>query len=93
MENTFSMQTTQLEFIKNYIEKLNKQHQLEILKILKKDLNIKINENKNGIFINLSLLSNELLNEILIYINYIKDQEKTLNVLETEKETYKLLLH
>jgi hypothetical protein len=79
----------ELENIKIYIEGLNKYHHIEILKILKKNTNIKINENKNGIFINLSLLSNETLDEIVKYINYIKDQEKTLNVLEKEKENYK----
>ena len=79
----------ELESIKNYIEGLNKYHHIEILKILKKSANIKINENKNGIFINLSLLSNETLDEIIKYINYIKEQEKTLNILEKEKENYK----
>ena len=39
-----------LNCLKESIEELSKFHQVEILKILKSDDSITINENKNGIF-------------------------------------------
>ena len=52
-----------LENIKKTIEEMNKFHQIEILKILSKNL-CKINENKSGVYINLSFLSKEIIDEI-----------------------------
>jgi hypothetical protein len=45
-----------LNELKNAIEKLNKNYQIEILDYLHKIPRIKLNENENGIFINLGLL-------------------------------------
>jgi len=77
-----------LENIKTYIENLSKFHQVEILKILSKNL-CKINENKSGVYINLSLLSNESLQAIKHYIQYIKEQEENFNTMEYQKEEFK----
>jgi len=77
-----------LENMKTYIENLSKFHQVEILKILSKNL-CKINENKSGVYVNLSFLSNETLQEIKDYINYIKDQEENFNTMEYQKEEFK----
>ena len=52
-----------LETVKRTIETMNKFHQIEILKILSKDL-CKINENKSGCYINMSFLSGETLAKI-----------------------------
>ena len=48
--------TIELEKIKTRIEKLTKEHQLEILKILNSAPDVKLNENKSGVYINLSFL-------------------------------------
>jgi hypothetical protein len=77
-----------LEGIKKKIESMNKFHQIEILKILSKDL-CKINENKSGCYINMSFLSNETLAKIKEYSNYTKKQEETINNMETQKEEFK----
>jgi hypothetical protein len=77
-----------LENIKTYIENLSKFHQVEILKILSKNL-CKINENKSGVYVNLSFLSNETLQEIKYYIEYIKKQEDSINTTEYQKEEFK----
>ena len=77
-----------LENMKNYIEKLNKYHQIEILKILSKNL-CKINENKSGIYVNLSFLPKQTLDEIKEYIEYTKEQEVSLNSVEFRKEEFK----
>jgi hypothetical protein len=78
-----------LEQMKNRIEAMNKQHHIEILKILKKYPSIKLNENKSGIFVNLSFLSKETIEEISKYIEYISDQESSIQQLETQKEEFK----
>lgn len=51
--------------------------------------NVIINENKYGIHINLSELSDEVLNELSNYVKYVNSQESYLNNAEKEKENYK----
>ena len=67
---------------------MNKFHQIEILKILSKNL-CKLNENKSGVYVNLSLLSKETLTGIKEYVDYIKEQEECLNTLEYQKNEFK----
>lgn len=82
--------TIELENIKTKVEKLNKEHQLEILKILRNqgEERVKINENKSGVYINLSFLPNDTIEKIRLYLNYVQDQEKMLCLAETQKEDY-----
>lgn len=77
-----------LENLKKTIETFNKYHQVEILKILTKNL-CKINENKSGCYVNLSFLNDESIVEIEKYIAYVKDQEESLNTMEYQKEEFK----
>jgi hypothetical protein len=85
--HTFS--TINLEIIKSKIENMSKKHHIEILKILKTNSLIKINENKSGIYINLSFLPNETINELYKYIDYISKQEDSLNNIENQKNMLK----
>ena len=78
-----------LEKIKQCIEMMNKHHQVEILKILKKNPTIKLNENKSGVYINLSFLPQDTLSELIDYIHYIQDQESTLSQIEIQKMEFK----
>ena len=57
--------------------------------ILKKNPTSKINENKSGVFINLSLLSVVVLEEIEFYLNYVHDQENSLLQFEYQKKEFK----
>ena len=75
-----------LEKLRKIIENLNNSHHLEIAKILKKN-NIKLTENNNGIFINLNNISCNVIEEIKKYIEFIKTQERLINIDETKKET------
>lgn len=75
----------QLLSIKNQLEQLTIKQQEEILKLLNK-LNISYSENNNGIFFNLSNLNNDQLKELEQYIEYTKDQEKTLQKIENVKD-------
>jgi len=89
MTNSFQITNESLTLIKNKIEKMTKNNQIEILKILKKHQNIKLNENKSGIFVNLSFLSKEIIEEIDKYVNYVNDQEIDINTIETQKQEFK----
>ena len=78
----------ELENIKNIIDKMDKNQHIEILKIINKDPAVKINENKSGIYINLSFLPENAMKEIKTYISYIQDQEKVLTQMENIKAEY-----
>ena len=82
-------ETDEMDILKNTIEKMDKMHHIEILKILKKHKSVKINENKNGIYINISLLPTNIIDELNNYLNYVNEQEKTISKLETQKEVFK----
>ena len=74
--------SSSLQFLKETIEDLPKFNQVEILRILNKDPDVRINENKNGIFVNLSLVNEERIKEIRNYVDYVNKQTKTLNEIE-----------
>jgi hypothetical protein len=68
---------------------MTKNHQLEILKILRNNPTVKLNENKSGVYINLSFLPKDTMEELLYYLNYIHDQENSLEKLELQKTAFK----
>ncbi len=75
--------------IREAIENMSKFNQIEILRILTRHKEVHINENKYGVHINLSDLSNTILDELLVYSDYVSTQELELNNIERQKETYK----
>lgn len=77
-----------LETIKKTIEQCPKHHQIAILKIIKNSSST-INENKSGIYINMSFLSEKTIDDIRTYIKYVQDQEQILTPLECQKEDFK----
>jgi len=85
----FQITNETLSSIKDKIERMPKNNQIEVLKILKKYQNIKLNENKSGVFVNLSFLSKEILEEIDKYVSYVNDQEMVINTIETQKQEFK----
>jgi len=68
-----------VEHIKIKIESMSKLQHIEVLKIIKKYKTIKINENKNGVYINISYLPKKTVQELELYIKYIDDQSTILN--------------
>ena len=60
------------------IESLENSHHIEIAKILKTN-NVYLNENSNGIFVNLNKISAIVYKEICNYIDFIKKQESDIN--------------
>ena len=80
----------ELTNIRDSIELMPKFNQVEILRILtQQSQDVTINENKYGIHINMSELSDSVVNELRLYINYVKSQEFQLNQNEQQKETFK----
>ena len=82
------MDNTGLLKIRDEVEKMEKIHQINILKIFKKH-NIDFTENSNGIFVNMTILRADILEEINSYISYVNLQQKQLNKVEQDKERYK----
>jgi hypothetical protein len=78
-----------LHEMKDRIENMPKHYQIEIGKLLIKQHKITYNENQNGIFINLSNISNEITNTLLQYIQYVDLQENQINHTEEEKNKLK----
>ena len=78
-----------VDSIRESIENMTKFNQIQVLKILMKYKEITINENKNGIYLNLSEFSNNILDELILYINYVTTQETELTNIETQKENFK----
>ena len=75
--------------IKNNIERMTKNHQIEVLRILKSHKSAKLNENKSGVLVNISFLSKDILSELNNYVKYVNDQENVINNIETQKQEFK----
>jgi len=80
------VKTNYLMTLKEGIEHMPIVHQIEILRILHTK-HTQINENKNGVFVNISKLNNELLQELYDYMTYVIKQEKQLNEVEEHKQS------
>jgi hypothetical protein len=77
-----------LENIKNKIEKMNTENQLKILDIFVKN-GVNTNQNKTGTRLNLGYLyqnNPDIFKKMMECVQYIENQEKNLNEIETEKE-------
>lgn len=80
---------SELNYLRESIENMNKFNQIEVLRLLNKYKNINLNENKYGIHVNLTDLNNNIIDELLLYVKYVKTQELTINDIEQKKEDYK----
>ena len=77
-----------LFYLRAEIDKLGSFHHLEILRIFKKH-DVNFSENRNGIFVNMIILSADVIKELEEYIRYVKQQEKQLNTIEDKKKKFK----
>jgi hypothetical protein len=89
VDETNVCSVSELTYIRDSIENMNKFNQVEVLRILSKNNNVTLNENKYGIHVNLSEVKTEILDELNAYIKYVNAQEITLNSIEQKKEDYK----
>jgi len=88
-EINYIISVEDLEFIREKIEAMNKFIQVEVLRLLKQYDTVTLNENKYGIHINLSELPKNIIDKLLLYIDYVNGQENNLNQAEEKKRTYK----
>ena len=80
-----------LEILREKIELLDTFHQGEILKILQQNVEqTLLNENNNGIFINLSSLNVDVIQKMDTYMKYVTKQETQLDAFESQKEEFKV---
>lgn len=77
--------TNYLMLLKDGIENMPVIHQIEILRILY-NKQTQINENKNGVFINISKINDKTLQELENYMKYVIQQEEQLNEIEEQKQ-------
>ena len=82
------MEDVALKCLRDDIEKMERIHQQRIFDILKSS-NIDFTKNNNGVFINMSLLNKEIIDEIKNYILYVELQQQQLKKVEEDKELYK----
>lgn len=85
--NNFSV--SELNYIRECIENMNKFNQVEVLRILNNHKDVTLNENKYGVHVNLTELNKNVVEEIKLYIDYVNNQESTLNAIEKQKESFK----
>ena len=69
------------------IETLTKDQHIDILRILVNH-NVTLNENKNGTFVNLSVLNKKTIDDIKEHLQHITAQEDQLKESETTKNNY-----
>jgi len=75
--------------IRDSIEKFNKFNQIEVLRILKGHSDVVLNENKNGVYINLAEVNELAVQQLVAFISYVNDQEASLDATEKQKEEFK----
>ena len=93
MNINIAEKTQELENLKKTIEKYTEKQQEDILEILQENNDITVNENKNGLFINLSDIDSITLAKINKYIEYVTLQEKHLNTIEKKTKEYEQSLN
>ncbi len=81
--------TQKLEDMKQKIERMTKTNQIEVLKILRNDTAVVLNENKSGIYVNLSFLTAQTLGQMNEFVDYVCEQEHTLMTVELQKDIFK----
>lgn len=74
--------------MRDTIEKMSKEYHIEIGRILLSN-HVAMNENKNGIFVNMSTIDEQVMLQLQHFIQYVELQEKQLHVDEIEKEGLK----
>lgn len=80
---------SQLNSLREQIEQMSKNNQIDVLRILYDHQKMALNENQYGVHINLTELPDELLDKMNSYLDYVKNQESYLNEAEQEKKQYK----
>ncbi len=76
----------ELSSLKENIEQLSFFHQVEVLRILNEHNSAMLNENKNGVFINLTNVDKPTIQKLKTYLKYVAKQETHITTVEDEKK-------
>lgn len=79
------MESLNIKQIKDRIEDMDKLHQIEVLRILKQHPSIILNENNNGVFINITDIDQKIIKQLDNYIKYVDNQTINIESIETQK--------
>jgi len=83
------MDVDALEQIKGRIDQMSKTQHVEILQLLHSIPDVKLNENKSGVYVNLSFLPPSALDKLRNYVDHVQYQENCLHMDESQKTEYK----
>ena len=83
------MNVDALEQMKSRIDQMSKTQHVEILQLLHSIPDVKLNENKSGVYVNLSFLPPCALDKLREYLDYVQYQENCLHMDENQKTEYK----
>jgi hypothetical protein len=86
------MDIIKLENLRDSLEKMEPIHQERIFEILK-NKKIEFTKNINGVFVNMSLFTLNIIEEINNYLLYVRLQQRQLEQGESDKEEYKKLIN
>ena len=81
------------EELLNEIHNLQPENHIVIGTILRKYPKLKLNENNHGIMINVTTIPDEAVEEIIKYLEYLKEQQEVLDVFESEADKCKQLIY
>ena len=87
-ENIISLDTQDILNLRNKITNMNRNDQIEILRLLRKN-KIKYTENKNGIFINLTKLPNKMLLELQNFVDFSIQNKDTIEKENIIRDSYR----
>ena len=79
------LKSERLNRLKNKIELMEKSNHIEALHIIYQDKSIKLSENNNGTFINLTDIDETMLDKIEDFIQYIELQKHQIDDIEKKK--------
>lgn len=74
-----------LKNIKEQIERMDKNNHISALYMLSQNKSIKYSENSNGVFINLTELPDDMINQLEDFIIYINKQKNDIDEVEIKK--------
>ena len=85
-QQNITSRTERLTKLKDKIEIMNKSNHVEALFIISQNKSIKLTENNNGTFINLTDLDNTMIEKLEEFVQYVAKQNIDINDIETKKQ-------
>tara|TARA_Y100000591_G_C21846467_1_gene709008 strand:+ start:2631 stop:2954 length:324 start_codon:yes stop_codon:yes gene_type:complete len=84
-EEEIYLKSERLNRLKNKIEAMDNSNHIEALYIIYQDKTIKLSENTNGTFINLTELNDSMIQKLEQFVIYINEQNVKIENIENEK--------